>query len=252
MNRVTLYVKVYQHLLNQIEQGVYGAGDRLPPETDIARELGVSLITVRRAMQELATSGIVVRQAGRGTFVATTNRIDQPVSALTSFTTDMEQLGIVPSSVVLEHEVAKAGEPQASSLRVRAGSELFHVKRVRNGDGVPLLIEDVFIPLAVCPELPDHDFQIRSLYGVLTEAGIQLTQSIQVFEPILLTEEQCRIFRVPSLTTAFSRQATSYQEDLPIEWVESIYRKDRFRFVVETGKYYPKLQPSRGREREIP
>ncbi|MCL6600236.1 MAG: GntR family transcriptional regulator [Alicyclobacillus macrosporangiidus] len=246
MNRLPLYVKVHQHLLNLIEKGVYKEGEQLPPETELAKELNVSLITIRRAMQELAISGYVTRQPGRGTFVTKPNRIDQPVSALTSFTADMQAQGIVPSSTVLAQEVVPATEREASALSVEVGEDLFHLRRVRNGDNTPLLIESVYVPLSVCPGLIDRDFQIGSLYQALTDAGIRLTKSTQVFEPIILSDEESALLRVPKGSPAFLRQATSFQDDTPIEWVESIYRKDRFRFVVETGKYSPRLLLAKG------
>jgi len=246
MNRLPLYVKVHQHLRNQLEEGVYKEDEQLPTEADLAKELNVSLITIRRAMQELATAGLIVRQAGRGTFVAKRHRIDQPVSALTSFTTDMEAQGIIPSSTLLAHEIVTASVREATALIVPEGTELFHLRRVRNGDGIPLLIESVYVPLHICPDLFHHDFQIGSLYQVLTDAGIRLTRSMQVFEPVVLTDEACALLCQPPATPALLRGATSYQNDIAIEWVESFYRKDRFRFVIETGQYTPKLLLDKG------
>jgi GntR family transcriptional regulator len=237
--KTSLYQVAYEHLLNQIEKGVYIVGSKLPPETNLAKELNVSMITIRRAMQELASEGWVERQAGRGTFVTTPNRIDQSVTALTSFTADMERVGIVPSSDIAAQNIIKADEKQASILKVEVDSLLFHLERVRRGDGVPLILEDSYIPVSYCPNLTKHDYSSKSLYEVLTMNGLELTRSVQVFEPIVLSEYQAELLNVASGSPAFMRDALSYKGDTPIEWGRSIYRKDRSRFIVETGSYKP-------------
>lgn len=237
---IPLYVKVHDHLLNRLQLGEYATGDQLPPETDLASELGVSLITIRRAMQELSDGGWVVRQPGRGTFASRPTRIEQSFNILSSFTSDMELVGMVPSSTVLKQEVAAASPNQASVLKVKVGTPLFHLVRVRTADDVPILLESVCIPVAVCPQLVTTDFVDHSLYKVLTDYGVELTRSTQEFEPIVLSEEQSKLLQVPAFSPAFLRQAVSYHQDAPIEWVESIYRKDRFRFTLDTGKYSPK------------
>ncbi|MCL6547813.1 MAG: GntR family transcriptional regulator [Alicyclobacillus sp.] len=239
--RKPLYAMVYERLRSHLEDGVYQEGDQLPAEAELAKDLGVSLITVRRALQELADEGWLSRQPGRGTFVTRPARIDQPVAALTSFTSDMLALGIIPSSDVLRQEVVAATAQIARNLSIAEGEPVFRLQRVRKGNGVPLLLEDVCVPLGVCPELAEVDFRVQSLYKVLTDHGISLTKSEQEFEPVVLTDEQARLLQVPGGSPAFLRRAVSYQEHRLVEWVQSIYRKDRFRFVVETGQYSPKF-----------
>jgi GntR family transcriptional regulator len=238
---IPLYIKVQDQLLSKIQGGIYELGDQLPSEAELAEELGVSLITVRRAMQELSSEGWVIRQPGRGTFASKPTKIDQSVSHLTSFTTDMHELGINPSSTVVKQVVVPAEANLANLFKVKLGTELFHLVRIRKGNDIPILLESVYIPLALCPELRDVDFTSVSLYQVLTDHGVELTRSTQEFEPIVISDEQAKLLQVPAGTPVFMRQALSFHNDILVEWVESIYRKDRFRFIVETGKYAPKL-----------
>ncbi|WP_028983207.1 GntR family transcriptional regulator [Sporolactobacillus terrae] len=239
--KIPLYIQIHDYLLKSIQNKTYVTGALLPSEAELAKKYKVSLITIRRAMQELANEGWVKRQAGKGTFASMPTKINQPVGVLTSFTTDMEELGIKPSSTLLTQETIPAGEHESKMLEVKLGTPLFHLYRIRQGDGLPILLENVYVPLNIFPNLTNMDFSDQSFYKALTENRIELTRSTQEFEPVILTHNQALLLQVHDLIPAFLRKAVSYSKDRPIEYVESIYRKDRFRFIVETGRYSPKL-----------
>ena len=89
-----LYVKLQQALAGAIRSGRLKSGDALPPERDLAEYASISRVTVRKAVDELVRQGILVRRHGSGTFVAKpVEKVEQPLSRLTSFTEDMARRG---------------------------------------------------------------------------------------------------------------------------------------------------------------
>ena len=91
-----LYQQLQRRLRDAIENRIVGPDDALPPERELAEELAVSRITVRKAIEGLVEEGLLVRRQGSGTFVS--NRVEKNFSKLTSFSEDMRARGRKPRS----------------------------------------------------------------------------------------------------------------------------------------------------------
>ena len=115
-----LYQQLQRRLREAIENRILGPDDALPPERDLAEELSVSRITVRKAIDGLVEEGLLVRRQGSGTFVS--NRVEKNFSKLTSFSEDMRARGRKPRSVWLNRAAALRSAPYAphSSRAARA------------------------------------------------------------------------------------------------------------------------------------
>ena len=119
---VPLYRRLQRGIRHAIEAGAIHQDDALPAERDLALHLGVSRITVRRAVQELAAEGLLSQRQGAGTFV--TPRVEQPLSQLTGYTEDMTARGMRPSVQWLNRAVATASPDEALALNLSPGSEV--------------------------------------------------------------------------------------------------------------------------------
>jgi len=144
--------------------GRSSAGDRLPPERQMAEQLGVARMTVRRAMNTLVDEGRLDRRQGSGTYVR------RPVVStrmqLASFTEDMRSRGIVPGSRLIEMVDVSLTRSAARLLHASPGSRARRVTRVRLGDGEPIGVETVIIPEWTGFIFSEADLQ-GSMYGVL-------------------------------------------------------------------------------------
>ena len=140
----------------------------MPAEDDIAARYGVSKATVRQALGELATMGLVRREQGRGTFVAEF-KIELGPRELTSFTQEMSGNGLKPSSRVLKQHVIKAEGEVADKLKLKKGTNVLELKRLRLAQGEPMGIQTAFIALSQSPGLPVEDFESVSLYRILEQ-----------------------------------------------------------------------------------
>jgi GntR family transcriptional regulator len=165
-----LWVRAAEVIERRVRQGALPAGRRLPAERDLCAQLGISRVTLRRALQHLVDEGVLRSSHGRGWYVATRSDRDWP-NSLESFTETARRKGLVPTSKVLRAEVKEASLDEADEFGVVAGTELFVLERVRMLDGVPIGVDASRVAAHVVPQLASTDFSHASLLEVLAAAG---------------------------------------------------------------------------------
>lgn len=208
-------------------------GEALPAERDLARDLQVARMTLRRAVDTLVEDGRLVRRPGAGTFVAP-RRVDQRLSA-TSFSADMRARGMVPGSRTLWARRSAVGTLMASVLEVDKGSAMLHVRRLRTADGAPMAVEDLHVPSDLVPGLTGEDLEGASFYRLLADRyGLTIAAGVQTVEPCLITPEDAACLDVEPGQPAFHFERTSRLPDgRVVEYVRSVYRGDLYRIVVD-------------------
>ena len=151
---VPLYKQIVHDLVSRIESGVYSEGDKLPTETELMEEYGVSRITVRSAIKELEDADIVERTRGKGTFVTTT-RNAYAADDQESFTHSCIQENKKPSTVVLEVAWIYPTLRDVRFLQVQEDENILQTRRLRLVDGVPVSLKSRALPGRFWnPELP--------------------------------------------------------------------------------------------------
>jgi GntR family transcriptional regulator len=219
-----------QQVLELIER--LGVGNAIPSERQLSADLGVSRLTVRAALDELAREGYLVRRRGSGTYVQQP-KISQQLT-MTSFSEDMRRRGMAPSSKTLSLGRQLAGARLGRFLNVSPGEEIVVVKRLRLADGVTMAIETLHIPSSVVPGVQPRDLE-GSFYDLLrSRYGIEITTATQIIEPTVTNEEESAALCVPLHSPAFLFERTSRDSDQrTLEFVHSIYRGDRYQIVSE-------------------
>lgn len=209
------------------------AGEPLPAERDLARQLGIARMTLRRVVDTLVAEGRLIRRQGAGTFLAPP-RLDQRLSA-TSFSDDMRSRGMVPGATTLSARQIPAGMMLASVLGVQPTSSVLHVRRLRTADGQPMAVEDLHVPLGLTPGLAGNDLENSSFYHVLQDRfDLQIASGTQTVAPCLVTDEDAACLEVTAGSPAFLFERTSSVTDgRVVEFVRSVYRGDLYRLVVD-------------------
>jgi len=219
-----------QQVLELIER--LGVGTAIPSERQLSADLGVSRLTVRAALDDLAREGYLVRRRGSGTYVQQP-KISQQLT-MTSFSEDMRRRGMAPSSTTLSLTRQLAGPRLGRFLNVSPGDDVVVVKRLRLADGVSMAIETLHIPASVVPGVEPRDLE-GSFYELLqTRYEIEIASATQTIEPTVTNEEESAVLEVPLHSPAFLFERTS--RDLSgrtLEFVHSIYRGDRYQIVSE-------------------
>jgi len=164
-----------QQVLELIQR--LGVGTAIPSERQLSADLGVSRLTVRAALDELAREGYLVRRRGSGTYVQQP-KISQQLT-MTSFSEDMRRRGMVASSETLSLRRELAGARLGRFLNVSPGEEIVVVKRLRLADGVSMAIETLHIPASVVPGVQPRDLE-GSFYELLHDRyGIEIATATQ-------------------------------------------------------------------------
>jgi GntR family transcriptional regulator len=208
-------------------------GEPLPAERDLARDLGVARMTLRRAVDGLVAEALLVRRQGAGTFVAPA-KVAHRLSA-TSFSADMRARGLRPGSHTLSSGRSPAGVMLAALLELPPGSPVLHVRRLRLADGEPMAVEDLHVPADLVPGLTGEDLEGGSYYELLADRyGHRVASGTQTAEAVLTPHEDAAVLGVEPGAPAFCFERTSRVDDGRIaEFVRSIYRGDRYRIMVD-------------------
>ena len=224
-----LYQQLQRALRDAIEKGVIAPEDALPPERDLAEMLGVSRITVRKAIDELAEEGLLVRKQGSGTFVS--NRVEKNFAKLTSFSEDMRARGREPRSVWLTKAAGTVTPEESLTLRSSPGTPVFRFHRIRYADDAPMALEYATV-LADC--LPSVDAVASSLYEALEQTGHRPVRALQRLRAVLFTAEQAKLLKAQERDAGLLVARVGYLKDgRAVEFSQSYYRGDIYDFVAE-------------------
>ena len=228
-----MYFQIQSQLLQMIQSGQLRAGDALPSEDELRRACGVSRMTARHALQSLENQGFASRHKGQGTFVSQP-RVEKDIMHLSGFTAEMRALGLQPSSRVLEAETIPASAEVASRLHIQIGSPVFHLRRLRCADSLPVAVEEAWLSHAQFPGLDKLDFASASLYKTLRERyGIRLSRADEILEARSATRQQAELLEIPRQASLLAITRTLWSVDgRPVETAQSIYRGDRYRAVL--------------------
>jgi GntR family transcriptional regulator len=228
------YRQVAAELERTISSGALRPHDRLASERAIAERHGLSRMTARQAVELLVRRGTVYRRPGSGTFVSPP-RVVHTLQRLAGFSEQMRAQGIAPSADVLEmRRTHRLDAGARAALELAPGGRAWMVRRVRYGDGEPLLLETFWVPEALCPDLGRRDLARGSLYDLLRERyAIDPCTADESIEPAVLEPEDARHLSARPGSPAMVVTRTARDRDgRPVEFARDVYRGDRARFEV--------------------
>jgi GntR family transcriptional regulator len=224
-----LYQQLQRALRDAIEKRVLGPEDALPSERQLAADLGVSRITVRKAIDGLVSEGLLVSRQGSGNFVSA--RIDKNFAKLTSFSEDMRARGRNPHSVWLGRSEGTVTPEEALKLALSPGTLVYRFNRLRYADDEPMAIELATMVASCLPPLADVG---ESLYASLESLGNRPVRALQRLRALLLNAEQAKLLEAKEGDAGLLVERLGYLRDgRAIELSQSFYRGDKYDFIAE-------------------
>jgi GntR family transcriptional regulator len=205
----------------------------------LAEQFGTSRTTVRQALAELVVEGRLQRRQGKGTFV-TRPKVAQHLQ-LTSYTQDIRAHGMEPTSRVIGWEQLPADDLLAGRLALRAGDPVLRLERLRLADGEPMAIERTFLAAERFPDLGQHMAGGGSLYAALERVyGVLPVEAEETIETALATPAEAWLLGIDTglPVLLLSRHAVDAGGQ-PVEWVRSVFRGDRYKFVARLSRPDP-------------
>lgn len=225
---IPLYFQVSQQLERDIESGRLQPGTQLGNEVQLAGELGLSRLTLRRAIQELVDKGLLVRKRGVGTQVVH-NQVKRPVK-LTSLYDDLASSGQEPSTTVLTHEVVEAPDDVAAALGIEPGTEVLHIERLRLAGGEPLAMLRNWLP-GRHGRITEESLEARGLYAQLRAAGTHIRVARQRIGARKATAKEASLLGEKRGAAMLTMQRTAYDDaGNAVEFARHVYRSDRYSF----------------------
>lgn len=237
-----LYYKLKQTILQWIEDEKYHPGDLLPSEKELQEMFNLSRTTVRLAMKELELEGLVVRNPGKGTFVACLKMETSP-RRLLSFTEEMISYGLRPGSQVLSFQKELPGGKITKVLQIQEDEEVWKLERIRLADSTPIATEVSYIPAALVNDININSLKDGSLYQqLLMEHNIRITVAKERVEARMANTREIKnlniskgspVLFVERLTFGYTQKLPMAQ--IPVELVRTTYNAERyvFNYIIE-------------------
>ena len=226
-----LYVQLQRALREAIDAQRLRVDEALPSERQLAAELGISRMTVRKALDALAAEGRLVSRPGAGNFVASPPHVDKSFAKLSSFSEDMRARGRVPSSEWLKRATGVVTPDEALKLGVSPGTPVLRFHRLRFADGRPMAVEQATVLTTALPAL---ELVSDSLYVALERLGKRPVRALQRLSALLLDDEQARLLQTEPDSAGLVVERVGYGADgRALEMTLSVYRGDTYDFVAE-------------------
>ncbi|WP_096186748.1 GntR family transcriptional regulator [Evansella halocellulosilytica] len=229
---IPIYYQLEELLRNKIENGDLNEGDAIPSERVLSEEYDVSRMTIRQAVTNLVNEGLLMREKGKGTFVAK-KKFEQPLMKLTSFSEDMKIRGLEPGTKIIEFTEVKLSPSESKELQVDPYTDGYRICRIRLADHSPMAYEILTLPKKIFSNLKTEMVN-HSFYNYVESLGLTIDGAKQTLEPSLAHDDESEILQIEKGSPVLLMKRVSYLEDgRPFEYVKSIYRGDRYKFLSE-------------------
>ena len=225
-----LYYQLQEELRHNIKAGIYKSGEMIPTEKVLELNYGVSRITVRKAIEELAHEGLLTKKQGKGT-VVTRKLLEDDTSVLKGFTEKMEALGKKVSTEVLSIEEIKADESISKNLDISIGEQVMKIKRLRKIDGEILEIFTVYIPSKY--GIPVTEDFSESVFGIYSKYGLKPSYSDRIIQAINIDKEVAVLLGAHKGDAGMQLHYITFDtKHRIIEYAEGICRGDYYSYRV--------------------
>lgn len=227
---IPLYFQVARRMEDAILSGALPPGSRIENEIALGERIGLSRPTIRRAIQDLVDKGLVVRRRGIGTQVVN-GQVRRNVE-LTSLYDDLNLGNKHPSTALLLHEVIPASSAVAEILKVDAGSEVLHIRRLRLTDDVPVAVMENYLP-SDFTDLAAEDLVKYGLYQMMRTRGTTMRVARQKISARSATTEEADLLGVAKHGPVLTMDRTAYDNSgRAVEFGHHCYRPDLYSFEV--------------------
>lgn len=234
----SLTEQVRQHIKQLIVDDGFEDG-RIPPETELATELGVSRTTVRDALSRLEHEGAIVRRQGAGTFVNPHGlRIKTRLEEMWSYEEMLKDHGYTPSVKVISVDMEHPAADTAQALGLEEDQQVLAMEKVFYEDDDPVVLTYNFVPAALIDgDVNPSDAEVPIFEFLEQQTGNQLAYYVSEIVPVILTKEWAELLGSEPGTAAISFDETGFTTDgQPLVHARSMFRDDLLRFGVMRRK----------------
>lgn len=228
-----LYHQIYLVLRDQILAGTYRDGHMIPSEFEIAETFGVSRITAKRAVAELAATSLVARYRGRGTIVRYKPENPPLRASVNNWLHAVSSMGRTTAVKVLELAYGEANDEESKALRIPLGTPVQRSLRVRSHGGGPFSLLATVVPAKLGSHYGKEELAATPLLELLQRAGIVLDHAEQTIAATLANQATASQLEIEVGAPLLKVQRLVYDSnDVPVEYLTALYRPDRYQLEM--------------------
>lgn len=231
-----LYEVVKRHISEAILLGEWSSGTVIPSENALAADFGVSVGTIRRALAELVSEGMLMRRRKTGTVVTGWAPLHNLRYFFQYFRLHNKEGSLLKSrTVLLDYQLGEASAKDAEKLLIDEGSAVYRLHRLRSIDGVPAMHEQFTIVASKVPDFPGPDELPELLYRYLLEQyGLRVAAVREQLTAGLANDEDCRLLELTAPHAVMIIDAVSFdQAATPVMMTHQRASTEHFMYVNE-------------------
>lgn len=236
---IPLHYQLEQFLRKGIETGRFPPNSTLPTEQELQLYFDMSRTPVRQAISKLAADRLVERRRSLGTIV-NPHRFDESLTALTSFTEEVQRKGQQPRTRVIEFQIRQADQDDITRLHLQPGAQVYHIRRVRFISEKPVGLTISRLPMALLPGLEAKTFteagEQQSTYNILERMyQLKLVRADELIYATKVDDEAATLLDLPPQSAILLRDRVTYDsDDRAVVWERGMYH---VRYRIEwTGR----------------
>lgn len=239
------YHQIYLVLREQLHEGRFVQG--LPPEMALSKEFGAGRVTVRRALEQLASEGLIIRRAGRGThpviapsapdgetLPAGRARRNQGMKGLLE---NIVSMSLRTSVKVIEVRTISASQSVADALQIAVGAKVQKAVRRRSSQLGPVSHITTYVPDELARQFGRKDLMREPILRLLEESGVQLGRAQQTVSARQADAAVAAELGVAVGTALLAvRRLVFDANDRPVQWLHGLYRPDRYEYEMNVSR----------------
>lgn len=232
------YYQIYEQFQKDINEGLYGEGDKFPSEIELCEKFKVSRGTIREALKLLYQQGMLLREQGKGTFV-THSKIQQDAQQLMGFTELMKRHEKTARAKLLEVTVKPPNIRVKQLLELKDDENIVKIQRLRYGDDEPLIIERSYFVYDIFKPLLQYNLENESIYELMyRETAMRLGGAQQSIEAVLAGPTSSKLLEIDANSPVLLiKRLIRMKNDRLFQYSEDMYRSDRLSFSIHTLPY---------------
>lgn len=237
---VPMHAQLRQLLRSEILGGALAPLDKLPSEAELSARHNVSRVTVRHALGDLQSEGLIFRVQGKGAYVSRP-KARQDITTLKGFDEAMAPLGHTTRNELLSFERVPATNEIAEKLRIEGGTTVCRIRRLRFLDNLPVSVDESYLPLDIGSGLAAKDLATRDIFLIIendfsielgsAQLAIEAVEASRETAALLGVEEAAPVLRIERLTFSAGGR--------PLDFEYLVYRSDRFRYELSIHRRRP-------------
>jgi len=232
-----LYHQVYMVLRDSILSGVYGFNETVPGEQEATQMFGVSRITAKRALNELAVEGLVKRERGRGTRVIYRAPVPPVEASVEGLLENLLAMGLETQVELLSLDYIVPDANVARMLQCGGDCQVQKAVRVRRIEGEPFSYLTTYVPEKIGRSYSRNDLATRPLLSLLERSGVVIGRAEQTITATLADAKVSQILGLEFGSPLLSiRRVVFDREEKPVEYLSTLYRPDRYQYQMKLSR----------------